>query len=227
MYPTIPKVLNVRQSAAAAATAAGIASWEWFTTLGPYQINETSALTPAILVGWWVYWLVFEYSLFFAARSRSAFLHPPRHLYELPIPDVFEKVIDNLAQKAALNSDKWRKELVDQQGNRIVYSIQWTTEDSKKGRVFKNNLRLTVRMNESETGKTWVKFEWDPQSEYDINAADKLIFETQQELDEILNIGDFSEDERAAWSLPPMPPWTLIAVTVCCALFQWTRPLFR
>lgn len=230
MYSEAPKVLGIRQIQIISTWCAILAGWGVVWLFTPYHdgkielIFELISLTQiffGFLAGIWVYWFVSQYLFFGLNDMRASFLHPAKHLYEISLPDAFEKLCDYLAMKQINMGDKWRKELVDQQNNRIHYAISWVTERVMgKGRTtYKNQLRLSIKLTEAASGNTWIKFDWEPLSEYDYNALDPFIEETQKELDEFLELGLFAPTLVWDNSKPPAPPiWLLLATALAASI---------
>lgn len=240
MYNEAPKVLGIKQIQIVSIWCAILGSWGVVWLFEPYQgkpigseiVTLDALVVPVmgfsqtqlflgLLTGLWVYWFVSQYLLFFLNDMRASFLHPAPHLYEIALPDAFEKLCDYLALKQINFGDKWRKEIVDQQNNRIHYAISWVTEQiNGKGRIFyKNNLRLSIKLTEAPSGNTWIKFDWEPLSEYDYNAIDPFIEETQKELDESLELGLFALPMTLSGPKPPAPPiWLLLATALAASI---------
>lgn len=228
MYEEAPKVLGIRQIQVISAWGAILGAWGVVWLFEPYHdgklVSETQIFF-GLLAGVWIYWFVSQYLFFYLNGLRREFLHPPKHLYEVSVPDAFEKLCDYLAMKQINFGDKWRKELVDQQNNRIHYAISWVTErlsGGGKGRTFyKNHLRLSIKLSESASGNTWIKYDWEPLSEYDYNALDSFIEATQKELDELLQLGLFAPTLIWDKSKPPAPPVWLLFFTALSASIWW------
>lgn len=194
----------------------------------PMLGNAQASFLPAVVAGIWVAWPFCRGAL----EQRANFFHPVPKEYRRPMPEVFKRLRDMLAESTVQYGDSWHVKTADTQTGRIVADLRYMEEESKIDLDSRNNphvkkervrrfLRLEAQMQKTDRDTTILQLDWFAEVEgSNFTACDNIISSFSQSIDVSLGSGTEVVNPTAN-TVPAAPPWWLIGLTglVLCGMF--------